>query len=326
MINYFLYILISFFIIFIISKISYYLNLVDIPNERKIHKKPVAYSGGIAISIIYLVSLQLFQNIATELNLIISIAFLIAIIGFVDDKYNLNPGGKLSLQIIPVFYLAFIENINLSHLGDYNYFKLNLYSFTSPFTLLALLFMINATNYFDGIDGSLSITSINTLFILFFLTEDPNLKVFIIIIILPIIVFLLFNFSFLKLPKMFLGDSGSFLLGFLLSFILIFYSIKNILHPIILAWSISIFVYEFLAINLKRLIQKKNPFKAGLDHLHHLLFKKTKSKFKTNFIISLLNVFLFTIGYLSFNVINPLSSLIAFVLMFFVFFYLRLKY
>lgn len=326
MINYFLYILISFFIIFIISKISYYLNLVDIPNERKIHKKPVAYSGGIAISIIYLVSLQLFQNIATELNLIISIAFLIAIIGFVDDKYNLNPGGKLSLQIIPVFYLAFIENINLSHLGDYNYFQLNLYSFTSPFTLLALLFMINATNYFDGIDGSLSITSINTLFILFFLTEDPNLKVFIIIIILPIIVFLLFNFSFLKLPKMFLGDSGSFLLGFLLSFILIFYSIKNILHPIILAWSISIFVYEFLAINLKRLIQKKNPFKAGLDHLHHLLFKKTKSKFKTNFIISLLNVFLFTIGYLSFNVINPLSSLIAFVLMFFVFFYLRLKY
>lgn len=326
MANYILYILISFIILFTISKVSYYLSLVDIPDERKIHKKPVAYTGGFALSLIYLISLQLFQSISPELNIIISISFLISIVGFIDDKYNLNPGGKLSLQIIPVFYLAFIENINLSHLGDYNYFKLNLYSFATPFTLLALLFMINSANYFDGIDGTLGITTINVLFILFFLTEDPNLKKFLIIIILPIIVFLFFNFSFLKLPRIFLGDSGSLLLGFLLSFILIFYSIKNFLHPIILAWSISIFVYEFLSINLKRVIQRKDPFKAGLDHLHHVLFKKTKSKFKTNFVISFLNMFLFTVGYLSFNIINPLSSLIAFVMMFIVFFYFRLKY
>ena len=94
-------------------------------------------------------------------------SFLIGIIGFIDDKYSLSPGSKLSLQIIPVFYLAIIENINLSHLGDYNYVKINLYSFTIPFTLLALLFLINAANYFDGIDGILSIITINVLSLLF---------------------------------------------------------------------------------------------------------------------------------------------------------------
>ena len=73
MANYILYILISFIILFTISKVSYYLSLVDIPDERKIHKKPVAYTGGFALSLIYLISLQLFQSISPELNIIISI-------------------------------------------------------------------------------------------------------------------------------------------------------------------------------------------------------------------------------------------------------------
>ena len=196
MLNYIIYILISFLILFITCKISYYLNLIDKPNSRKIHKSPVAFTGGIALSLIYLISLRLFPNTSVELNLIISMSFLIGIIGFIDDKYSLSPGSKLSLQIIPVFYLAIIENINLSHLGDYNYVKINLYSFTIPFTLLALLFLINAANYFDGIDGILSIITINVLSLLFILTENIDLKLFLITIILPLIVFLFFNFSF----------------------------------------------------------------------------------------------------------------------------------
>ena len=325
MLNYIIYILISFLILFITCKISYYLNLIDKPNSRKIHKSPVAFTGGIALSLIYLISLRLFPNTSVELNLIISMSFLIGIIGFIDDKYSLSPGSKLSLQIIPVFYLAIIENINLSHLGDYNYVKINLYSFTIPFTLLALLFLINAANYFDGIDGILSIITINVLSLLFILTENIDLKLFLITIILPLIVFLFFNFSFLKLPKIFLGDSGSLLLGFLLSFVLIYFSMQNILHPIILAWSISILVFEFLSVNLIRVIQKKDPFKAGFDHLHHLIYHKTLSKFKTNFFINFLNLFFFGIGYLSFHFLNPISSLIAFIIIFFIFFYFRFK-
>ena len=62
---------------------------------------------------------------------------------------------------------------------------------------------------------------------------------------IPTLIFLFFNFSLLNFPKLFLGDSGSLLFGFLISFILIYAAKYNLTHPILLAWSVAIFVYEF---------------------------------------------------------------------------------
>ena len=76
-------------------------------------------------------------------------------------------------------------------------------------------------------------------------------------------------------------------------------------------------------LNIIRLKNKQNPFKAGTDHLHHRLFENNKSIFLTNFLISSLNIFLFTIGYLSFSFINELVSLILFVAFFMIFLILR---
>ena len=117
---------------------------------------------------IYTVFVFLFDFSSEKLNLILSIAFLIGIVGFVDDKYNLNVGGKLSLQIIPIIYLIVLENLNLNHIGNYNYFRLELNSFSIPFTIISILFLINSFNYFDGLDGVLSFTTISTLGILYF--------------------------------------------------------------------------------------------------------------------------------------------------------------
>ena len=325
-INILIYSSINFLILFLISKISYNLNLVDEPNKRKIHLTPTAYTGGIGLCLIYLMGVFLFDFSSEKLNLILSIAFLIGIVGFVDDKYNLNVGSKLSLQVIPIIYLIIIENLSLNHMGNYNYFKLELNSFSIPFTLLAILFLINSFNYFDGLDGVLSFLTISTLGILFFLTPNENIKIFLIIVLIPILFFLCFNFSIFKLPKLFLGDSGSLLLGFIIAFTLIYLSIQKIIHPILLAFSISIFVYEFLSVNLIRLKNKKNIFSAGQDHLHHLLFKNTKSIFKTNLFISLANIICFIIGYISFLLISPLASLILFIILFIIFFILRNMY
>jgi UDP-GlcNAc:undecaprenyl-phosphate/decaprenyl-phosphate GlcNAc-1-phosphate transferase len=320
-----IYSVIIFIIIFSLTKISYNYNLVDIPNKRKKHFKPTAYIGGLAISISLIISIQLFDVVGDNLNLILSIGFMMAIVGFIDDRFKLNIGGKLSLQIIPIFYLIVIENISLAQLGDYNQFQLKLNSFTVPFTLMCVLLLINAFNYFDGLDGTLSLSSISTLTILYFLVPSENIKLLIMIIILPIFIFLIFNFSLFNLPKLFLGDSGSLLLGFIISFILIDIANQNLVHPILLAWSIAIFVYEFLAINLQRLKNKKNLFTPGLDHLHHIIFKKTKSIFFTNFSISTANIIFFIVGYLSFRFINPLTSLILFIIFFIIFILLRQK-
>ena len=325
-INILIYSSISFLILILVSKISYKLNLVDAPNKRKIHLKPTAYTGGLGLCLIYIIAILLFDFSSEKLNLILSTAFLIGIVGFVDDKHDLNVGSKLSLQVIPIIYLIVLENLSLNYIGDYNYFKLELNSFSIPFTLITILFLINSFNYFDGLDGVLSFATISTLAILFFLVPNNNIKLFLIIILIPILFFLCFNFSLFKLPKLFLGDSGSLLLGFIMAFTLIYLSIQKIVHPILLAFSISIFAYEFLSINLIRLKNKKKLFEAGQDHLHHQLFRYTKSIFQTNLFISLANIILFIVGYTSFLLIGPLASLILFIVLFLIFLIFRNKY
>ena len=325
-INYFIYLFVSFITLLLICKISYKLNFVDIPNERKKHIKSTAYTGGVALSIIYIFSIFLFNVNYEQLNLILSIGFLITIVGFIDDKYNLNVGGKLSLQIIPIIFLIVFEGLNLNQIGDYNYFKLRLNTFSVPFTLLSVIFLINATNYFDGLDGTLGITTLSVFGILYFLISDDNIRLFIANITIPILIFMCFNFSIFNLPKIFLGDSGSLLLGFIISFTLIFIANEVLIHPILLAWSISVFVYEFLTINFIRLVKKKNIFQSGTDHFHHVLYKKTNSLFLVNFIISVLNIVCFVIGYIGFVYIGALASLILFIVLFIVFFIIRLNF
>jgi len=317
------YSVISFLLLIFCAVISYKFNLVDTPNKRKTHSKPTAYTGGLAISVALLCALQLFNVTDRVLNVIISIAFLVSIVGFIDDKYYLNIGGKLSLQIIPIFYLIVFENLNLLNVGDYKYFILGLGSFSIPFSLLSVLFLINAFNYFDGIDGALSFITISVLAILYFLSPNENVELFLITTLIPICIFLCFNFSILKIPKLFLGDSGSLLLGFIIAFTLIYFANQKLAHPILLAWSIAIFVYEFLSINLLRLKNKIHPFQAGQDHLHHILFMKNKSIFLTNLFLIFINLFFFTIGYISFKFFNPLFSMFLFILFFIIFFIFR---
>ncbi len=320
-----IYSLISFLLMFVCANISYKYKLVDLPNLRKIHSKSVVYTGGIGISLSLIFSIYFIDIPIGSLNNILSIAFLISLIGLIDDKLNLNVGSKLCLQIIPIFYLIIYGNLNLDHLGNYNYFIIQLGGFKLPFTLLCVLFLINSFNYFDGLDGTLSFASISVLAILYFLFSNQIFHLFLIILLIPIVIFILFNFSFLKLPKMFLGDSGSLQIGFIISFVLIYLGSQNLVHPILLAWSIVIFVYEFLSINFIRITKQQNPFKAGQDHLHHLFFRRTKSILLTNLIISLINIVFFMVGYFSF-LFSPIFSLILFIILFFIFLALRVKF
>lgn len=320
------YFFISLIIFFFISKVSYKLNLVDIPDKRKTHSKPTANTGGLALCFTYIFAIYLFNFPSPKFDIILSISFLIAIVGFIDDKFNLNVGGKLSLQVIPIIYLIVLENFNLKQIGNYDYFELELGSFSIPFSIMSVIFLINAFNYFDGMDGSLGFGTISVLIILYFLMYDQTYQLFLLIILLPLIIFLCFNFSLFNLPKLFLGDSGSLLFGFVISFILIHLAIKNVVHPILLAWSVVIFVYEFLSINIIRLKNNQNLFKAGQDHLHHILFKNTDSIFLTNLFISITNIILFLIGYYSFFIMSSLSSLILFISFFIIFLFLRNKY
>ena len=91
--NLLLFAIVSFLFLIICSIFSYKYGLLDKPNKRKIHSKPTAYTGGIALSVCYIFSLLFFDIIDAHLNLIISISCLITFVGFIDDKYNFKHRG-----------------------------------------------------------------------------------------------------------------------------------------------------------------------------------------------------------------------------------------
>ena len=103
--------------------------------------------------------------------------------------------------------------------------------------------------------------------------------------------FLLFNFSIFKLPKLFLGDSGSLLLGFIVAFTLIYLKNNSEIHPILLAWSISIFVFEFLSIHIIRFRINKKIFQPGQDFTPCSILRQNFINYK--FLIVIMNIVFF---------------------------------
>lgn len=331
MTNYLFY-LITFQIIvtLIFVKISIKFNLVDFPSNRKTHDAPTPYTGGIIIATTFLFMIFITNFNIKFLNLLLSYSFLIALSGYIDDRYKVNPGTKIILQILPIILLINSE-LYLVDLGDYYYFgKIILGSFDKVFTLLCCLFIINASNYCDGIDSLLSI--ITSIILIVFAIILYNLKIlghanYLILISTTLIVHSIFNFGIIKGYKIFLGDSGSNLLGFIISFITINLYLTENIHPALLIWPLTYLVFEFLSVNFIRIINKKALFKAGNDHFHYLLKKKFKiNNYFVIFIISTITILTSLIGYFINQKLPPDYSLLIFIFLFIIYFLLRYKF
>lgn len=303
------------------------LNLVDVPDERKIHEYSVPHTMGVAVYL-YLVLIIFLNEFSYEVELIISVGSLMILLGFIDDQINLTPGIKLLIKSIPVLILIY-DNYNLVNLGYYEYLGyLNLGKFSIIFSFLACILLINSYNYIDGIDGLLIILVINTLTYFIFLNQPgdhDNFYFYQIVYCLTICLF--FNL----LPntnsfKAFMGNSGSLFCGFFISFIMIyFYKFKNI-HPAYLIWGSWIVVYDFLYVTFNRIYNRKDFSKPDTSHLHHHIFYYlSKNKKKTLAVILLINNLIIILGYLVSKYIGNLYSLLLFIILFKVFILARLK-
>ena len=315
-----IYVLISSSIIYL----SIYLGYFDKPNKRGIHRIPTINTGGI---IIYLFFLSVISQGEFNYNieLIVSIGFFVCLAGFIDDRINLNPSTKIILILIPSIYLI-LNGISISDLGQYEYLgNLELGKFKIPFLLLAIGLLINATNYIDGIDGLLLTFFLSCLLYYIFLIEDIKtinlLKFFVAAGFLNLILNLLPSKNKFKV---FSGDSGSLFIGFFISFMTIeLYSSFNI-HPAILIWPLWYPVYDFLFVNINRLINKKSIFKPDNTHLHHVISGKFYGNRITPIILFLLvNSSIIFIGY-KVSEISKLLSLGVFIMGFILFFIIRL--
>ena len=291
-------ILLNFFIFIFYKKISKIYNLFDYPdNNRKIHKNPIPLFGGLFLVsnlffiLIYvnfsynLINSNLFDNIQSY-NLFFFITFLFYLIGFIDDKYQINHNIKFVLSIMLIILTFYLDKDLLLRKLEFSFLKLaiDLGSFSYFFTILCFLLFINAYNMLDGINGQ---ATCYALFIFFLLLSKNILVPFIGILLIPLLFFLILNFQ----NKSFLGDSGTLPLGYMISYIFIkLYNTEKIFFADEIFLIMSIPGYELLRLAIKRILNNKHPFLPDNYHIHHLIGQKCKFIVKF-FIIQIIIIF-----------------------------------
>lgn len=294
-----------------LKKISKIINIYDIPdNKRKLHKNPVPLVGGILLFINFIIII-LFFNFDIEFNHLNVLLFscLFFFVGLIDDKYNLLPTSKFLLNIIILlFFFKINENFLIQKFDFYN-LEINLnYYLSFFFSILCVLIFINALNLFDGLNLQTLLYCSITLLYLFY--KDVNLK-YVLIIILTLICLMPFNFK----NKLFLGDSGVYLLGGFLSLSIL--DLHNINQKI---FAEEIFVImmlpglDMLRLFINRLLNNKNPFYGDREHIHHLL----QDRYNYNNAILILSFLMFIpvllLFFISTKIIILLYSIVYFLI------------
>ena len=258
-------------------------NVYDFPNKRKIHKIKTPLIGGIIllVNFIFLIILletgvisslilsNIFENKFNYFLFSLSI-ILIFLIGFIDDKIDINPNLKLVCLFLIISFVQFLDNSiliteirfsftnNLIYLGKYSFL----------FTALCFLLFINACNMFDGIN--LQSCLYYLILSLYLITLDSH-NLFLIVMIISIFIICILNSK----GKIFMGDSGVFLC----SFVLAYFMVKNY-NINIINYSDKIFILmmvpgiDMFRLFMFRILNKKNPFKPDNSHIHHILLRK----------------------------------------------------
>lgn len=243
---------------------------VDYPNNRKVHLKPIPYLGGVAILISFAIGVLISRPIEAEYEAIILGGIVIVIVGIIDDKYDLKPGlkliGQIAASLVPVSYGILIDRITPFGV------EIEFGVLAIPITILWVVGIINAINLVDGLDGLATGVSIIALSSIGFITIlQGNIFVMMICVILigACLGFLVYNFH---PAKIFLGDNGAMLLGFIISVVSLM-GFKNI-TLISLFFPIIILAVPFIDMffaALRRYRSNVSLVKADRSHLHHRL-------------------------------------------------------
>jgi len=299
--NFFIiYSLISFFITFLASKYSKFFfsgSLLDkdFSKPQAFHKKPIARIGGFVIlSLFILFILFYFLVFDIFLSDYFTITLLLFLLGFLDDlKIRINPNMRLVLMLIILLACINIFSIQITKSGlEFLNLWLENNIFQICFVLLCFLFVINGANLVDGFNGLLAIhfLLINSIFLVINLVnQNQDISIILIVQIIAVFSFLLFNFP---KAKIFLGDSGSYLLGSLIVLNTIkTYELNTTLTPFFFAGILFYLFYEVFFSFIRKVILKISPLKPDKRHLHMLLYNWLSSSKKiknSNYLTSLL--------------------------------------
>ena len=280
--------LISYLTVPIVNQLGKKLSILDNPNFRKDHPKPLVRLGGLAIYIGFLIPIFIFHqsgltNLENQniINIFLIFKFLFFFLGIIEDIFHISLLIKLISQVLISSYACsqgFI--INLSNFPFSQILeKANLYDLFSFFiSIIWIVGIVNAFNWVDGLDGLASGLLIITSFGLFYLLINNDSNLYPIIILLGMIGsnfgFILHNYH---PAKIFMGDGGSFFIGSVMALFSInpeIYSLNNTAGFVNIFAKILILglpLLDMIYVIINRIVKNKSPFFPDRSHFHHRL-------------------------------------------------------
>ena len=268
---------VSFLMCPLVKSFAYKIGAIDVPKDnRRMHKKPVPRLGGLAIFLGFIVSILLFVRVDHEMKGILLGASIIVVLGVVDDMSPLRALFKFCVQIlaalVAVFHGVVIEILsNPNVFADSPYWELNWLSI--PITVLWIVGITNAVNLIDGLDGlacGVSTISAVSMLVIALLVSEGNVALVMASLVGACLGFMPYN----KNPaKMFMGDTGSTFLGYILATISIqglfkYYAIVSFAVPFLI---LGLPMFDTLFAIIRRLAHGQNPMAPDRGHIHHRL-------------------------------------------------------
>ena len=305
----------SFVLTPIVKMIAVHVNALDMPGKRKIHNKPMPRLGGLAIFLTFMLGYMLYARESTMMLSVLMGGFLVVLCGMIDDINPLKAKYKFLVQLIAAATVCIYGNIVLNEITAFGFS----FYFSAPWAqIITILFMVavmNIMNLIDGIDGLTSgistIYFITIAIIAFILNQKGGLDVILSLIMAGATLgFLVHNFP---PATIFLGDTGSYFLGYIISIIaLLGYKATTLTSIVIPIAILAIPIFDTASAIIRRLLKHKNPFtNPDREHLHHQLLKMKFSPRTTILIIYLITI-LFSIVSVLFVLHNQKVSMIIY--------------
>lgn len=287
--------------------------LMDVPLERSAHSTQVPNLGGLGLFITFsltLIVLSLMTDLSSvdliKINALMASTIILLFLGIKDDLVLISPLKKLIGQLVSAAIVIFLSDVRIVSLegllgiGELPYFL------SVVFSAFVFILVINAINLIDGIDGlaaSMAIVA-SSVFGFFFIVNGHYMMTLVSFILVGALAgFLKYNLS--KSHKIFMGDCGSMLVGFLLAYqgmnFLIYNSLETATHsltnaPIILLAVLSFPLLDTLRVFAIRIRQKRSPFSADRNHIHHRLLNLGFTHIKATLLLTVCAIFTIGIG------------------------------
>lgn len=327
--SYIWFFIFSFLILFFLRKLAKKINLVDRPNERKLHQGSVPLVGGISIYLTLMLALWFKPELLINSDIYVLCASVLVMMGAIDDKYDVDYRVRLVVQILISCAMIFAAGLSLKSIGHILfYYEIDLGPLGYIVTIFAVLGAINAFNMVDGIDGllgGLTMVTFGALAYIHYADGQLPLARFCLLMMIVVVPYICLNlgFPFGGRNKVFMGDAGSMLIGFTVIWVLLqgTQGPKAQMNPVTALWLIAIPLMDMTCIMVRRIRKGVSPFKPDREHLHHICLRAGLSSHQALVVICGLAILLAVVGLaLECGGVPEWISFLLFILIFFLYY------